>query len=81
MSRVVKMSISLPPELDAEIRAAADADGLSLSAWIAATASRELRRRAARDFTAWYQQEHGAWSDEEVAAADAWVAEVLGGRP
>ena len=41
-----KRSISIPPELDAEIAAAAEAAGLSYSAWIAQTARKEFVIRA-----------------------------------
>ena len=41
-----KRSISMPPDLDAEIAAAAADAGLSYSAWLADTARREFTIRA-----------------------------------
>ena len=42
-----KRSISIPPELDAEIAAAAQDAGMSYSAWIAQTTRTEFIIRAA----------------------------------
>ena len=41
-----KRSISLPPDLDAEIAAAAAQAGMTYSSWLAATARKEFTIRA-----------------------------------
>jgi hypothetical protein len=41
-----KRSISIPPDLDAEISAAAELEGMSYSSWLAATVRKEFTIRA-----------------------------------
>ena len=69
-----KRSISMPPDLDAEIAAAAVAAGMSYSAWLAATARKELTIRAGLAAVREFEREHGAFSPEELADADQWAA-------
>jgi hypothetical protein len=71
-----KRSISIPPDLDAEIAAAAHDAGMSYSAWIAQTARKEFIIRAGLDAVSQYQAEHGPFTSEEVAEADEWAARV-----
>lgn len=68
-----RLSLSLPEDLAARIRDAAHADGSTLSAWLARAAeSRLLLRNASQAIAAW-EREHGAISDEELAAVErAW---------
>jgi hypothetical protein len=66
---VRKMSISLDPELDHEVREAAARAGQSLSAWLAAAAAAQLRSQALREFLDDYEREHGAFTEEELAEA------------
>jgi hypothetical protein len=80
MAERVKRSISVPPELDAQIAAAASAEGLSYSAWLARGAERELKIRDGLAAMAEYEAEHGAFTVEERAEADTWVAGVLARR-
>lgn len=63
----------MPPDLDAEIAAAADEAGLSYSGWLAATASKEFTIRAGLAAVRQFEDEHGAFTPEEIAEADAWV--------
>lgn len=72
-----KRSISLPPDLDAEIAAAAAAAGLSYSGWLAATARREFTVRAGLEAVSQFEAEHGEFNAEEIADADAWAARAL----
>ncbi len=72
-----KRSISLPPELDAEIAAAAAAAGLTYSGWLAETARREFTVRSGLEAVAEFEREHGALSDEELADGEAWAAEAV----
>lgn len=62
-----KLSISLPPEVEETIRAAAASEGVPVSAWLAEAATEKARaaashataRAAARELVAEYEQEHG----------------------
>ncbi len=73
--------MSLPPELDDEIEVAADAAGLSYSAWIAQAVRKELshedRLRAGLEAVREYEREFGAFTEEELAEADAWAQAAL----
>jgi hypothetical protein len=71
-----KRSISIPPELDAEIAAAAQAAGLSYSAWVAQTARKEFIIRAGLEAVSQYEIEHGPFTPDEIALADEWAARV-----
>ena len=71
-----KRSISIPPELDAEIAAAAQATGMSYSAWVAHVARKEFIIRAGLDAVSQYEAEHGRFTPDEIAEADAWAARV-----
>ena len=71
-----KRSISIPPELDAEIAAAAEAAGMSYSAWVAQTARKEFIIRAGLEAVSQYETEHGTFSPDEIAGADEWAARV-----
>jgi hypothetical protein len=68
-----KRSISVPPELDAQIEAAAAQAGMTYSAWLAATARKEFTIRAGLDAVAQFEREHGAFSAEELAEAEEWA--------
>jgi Protein of unknown function (DUF1778) len=64
---VRKLSISVPPEIEETIKAAAAAEGKPVSAWLAeaatekacATALHAAGRAAARELVAEYESEHG----------------------
>jgi hypothetical protein len=71
-----KRSISMPPELDAEIAAAAQAAGMSYSAWLAQTARKEFIIRAGLEAVSQYEAEHGRFTPDEIAEADAWAARL-----
>jgi len=71
-----KRSISIPPELDAEIAAAAQAAGMSYSAWVAQTARKEFIIRAGLEAVSQYEAEHGPFTAQEIAQADEWAAPV-----
>jgi hypothetical protein len=72
-----KRSISMPPELDAEIAAAAAQEGLSYSAWLADTARKEFTIRAGLAAVSLFEHDHGAFSAAEIADADAWAAQAV----
>jgi hypothetical protein len=72
-----KRSISMPPELDAEIAAAAAEAGLSYSAWLADTARKEFTIRAGLAAVSQFEHDNGAFTAEEIADADAWAAQAV----
>ena len=71
-----KRSISIPPELDAEIAAAAQAAGMSYSAWIAQTARKEFIIRAGLKAVSQYEAGYGPFTPDEIAEADEWATRV-----
>jgi hypothetical protein len=71
-----KRSISIPPELDAEIAAAAQEAGMSYSAWIAQTARKEFIIRAGLEAVSQYEAEQGRFTPEEIGQADEWAARI-----
>jgi hypothetical protein len=71
-----KRSISMPPELDAEIVAAAQAAGLSYSTWLADTARKEFTIQAGLAAVSQFEAEAGPFTPDEIAAADEWAARV-----
>jgi hypothetical protein len=73
-----KRSISMPPELDAEIAAAAAEAGMSYSAWLADTARKEFTIRAGLAAVSQFERDHGAFSAAEMADADEWAAQAIG---
>lgn len=76
-----KRLVSIPPDLDRQIAAAAKAEGLTYSAWMAQTARKELIIRAGLDGIARFEAENGPFTPAETAEADEWVAaNVLGRR-
>lgn len=72
-----KRSISIPPELDAEIAAAAAQAGMSYSAWLADTARKEFTIRAGLTAVSQFEHDHGAFSPDELAEADQWAAAAI----
>jgi hypothetical protein len=71
-----KRSISIPPELDAEIAAAAQDAGMSYSAWIAQTARKEFIIREGLEAVGQYEAEHGPFTPDEIAEADERAARI-----
>lgn len=72
-----KRSVSIPPDLDAQIEAAAAEAGVTYSAWLAATARKEFTIRAGLKAVAEFEREQGAFSPEEIAEAEQWAREAL----
>lgn len=70
---VERLTVSLESELALAVREAAEADEQNVSAWLADAARRRLATRGLRDVIAAWEREHGAFSDEELAAARALV--------
>lgn len=72
-----KRSISMPPDLDADIAAEAAREGISYSAWLAAAARKEFIVRAGLAAVGQFEEEHGAFSPSELAEADQWAAQAV----
>jgi hypothetical protein len=70
---VEKISISLDGEVAAAARAAAEAEGLSLSAWLSRAANDAAALEAGRQAMREYEAEYGPIPED----AAAWAAEVL----
>ena len=70
---VERLTVSIESELAIAVREAAEADEQNVSAWLADAARRQLANRGLRDVVAEWEREHGAFSDEELAAARALV--------
>ena len=68
----------MPPDLDAEIEAAARASGTTYSAWLAAAARKEFLIRDGLAGVAEFEREHGAFTETELAEADAWAGDAVG---
>ena len=70
---VERLTVSIETELAVAVREAAAADDQNVSSWLADAARRHLANRGLRDVVAAWEREHGAFSDEELAAARALV--------
>ncbi|HSB85876.1 MAG TPA: hypothetical protein VLD86_06185 [Ilumatobacteraceae bacterium] len=81
MAHREKRSISLPPDLAAAIDLAAEAEGTTVSAWIAATAAHRLRLEAGRRGIAEWERKHGALTAEELTDGLARARAILGRAP
>jgi hypothetical protein len=68
-----KRSISMPPDLDAEIATAAAQAGMSYSAWLAQTARKEFTIRAGLAAVSQFEQDHGPFTAEELSEAEQWA--------
>jgi hypothetical protein len=66
---VERLTVSIESDLATAVREAADADEQNVSAWLADAARRQLANRGLRDVVAAFEREHGAFTDEELAAA------------
>ena len=72
-----KRSISMPPDLDTHIEAAAAAEGMTYSGWLAAMARKEFMVRAGLDAVAGFEKEHGSFTPDELTEAETWAKEAL----
>jgi len=72
-----KRSISLPPDLDEQIAAAAEQAGMTYSAWLAATARKEFTLRAGLAAVTAWEEDHGVFTPAELADAGTWADQAL----
>jgi hypothetical protein len=72
-----KRSVSIPPDLDAQIEAAAADAGMTYSAWLAATARKEFTIRAGLEAVEEFERQHGRFSPKESVEAEQWARGAL----
>lgn len=72
---VEKISISIDEEVLADARACAEAEGISLSAWLVDAARDRTKLLGWEKLFREYQEEFGEFTDEELAEAEGWVRE------
>ena len=75
-----KLAITVDPKVHRGIIDAAEDDGLSVSAWLTRVARKELQIRDGLAAIAEYEAEHGAFTEEEIAAARAANERLLNPR-
>jgi len=75
---VRKLSIALDEAVAAEVARAAEREGIAVSAWLNRAAARALAVDAGLDAVHDWEAEHGALTDEELAAADTVLDRLLG---
>jgi hypothetical protein len=73
-----KLAITVDPEVHAQVIAAAQEDGTSVSAWMTTAARRALLVRDGLQAVAEWEAEQGALTDAEMAAARRRVAQAVG---
>lgn len=73
---VRKISISIDQDVLDEAKACADAEGVSLSAWLVEAARDRAKLLGWERLFREYEEEFGAFTDEELAAADAWIDDM-----
>jgi hypothetical protein len=71
-----KYSASMDDALLGDARAAAEAEGLTLSSWLADAAADRLRLRALRHLVDEWEVEHGAVTSAELDALEDKVADA-----
>ena len=64
-----KLAITIDPTVHEQILAEASREGVSVSAWMTHAAREVLQRRAGLAAIAEWEQQHGAFSDEEMEQA------------
>ncbi len=67
----------MPSDLDAQIERAAQASGMTYSAWLAAAARREFLVREGLEGVAAFERQHGPFTQAELTEADAWADDVI----
>ena len=77
---VTKLTISLPEELADTIRAEAEAEGTTVSAWLGERARRSLLLAQRKAAVAEYEAEFGKITDDEIEEARRWAGRSTPGR-
>ncbi len=73
-----KLAITVDPSIHEEILAAADREGVSVSAWMTTAAREALQRRAGLAGVAQWETQHGRLTTEEMNEARRTVGAQLG---
>jgi hypothetical protein len=76
----IKLAITVDPDVHSEVIEAAEAEGLSVSAWMTEAARRVLRVRDGLAAVGEWEREHGALTAQELATARRRLA-IPRGRP
>ena len=66
-----RLTVSLDPDLAADVRDAAEADSRSVPSWLADAARRRLRTRGLGTLLDEWEAENGAFTPAEIAEARA----------
>jgi len=69
MTRVDRLSVTMPPEIGAAVRDAAARQGMSLSTWLAEAAAQRLRGELLGAALDVWEAEDGPFNDDELNAA------------
>ena len=72
-----KLAITVDPDVHAQVLAAAERDGVSVSAWMTEAARRALLIRDGLDAVAEWEADHGKLTDDEMEKARRRVADDL----
>lgn len=75
-----KLAITVDPDVHAGVVAVAEAEGVSVSAWMTAAARKALELRDGLAAVAEWEAEHGKLTSEEMAAARARVSRPVARR-
>jgi hypothetical protein len=67
----VKLAVTVDAEVHTNVKKAAKADGVSVSAWLTEAARRALRIRDGLVAVSEWEAEHGALTEAELSAARA----------
>jgi hypothetical protein len=70
-----KLAITVDPDVHAQVLAAANEEGVSVSAWMTAAARRALKLRDGLAAVAEWEAEHGGFTEAELEAARRRVAD------
>lgn len=76
-----KLAITVDPDVHRESLAAAEREGLSISAWMTNAAREWLRRQDGLAAVAEWETEHGHFTDEEMKEARRRVRAELRAKP
>lgn len=76
-----KLAITVDPDVHTQVIAAAEQEGVSVSAWMTAAARRALLVRDGLAAIAEWEREYGHFTEAEMDAARRRVAEEVRGSP
>ncbi len=71
-----KLAITVDPDVHAGVVAAAEAEGVSVSAWMTSAARKALKLKDGLAAVAEWEAEHGAFTEAELEAARERVGRI-----